>query len=425
MFYGYSAYSSQSILFKMLLLIVVAFIFELYANRGLKKVFEKQKHNKWLKLFVKFNWIILILYTIFSLSYLTLTNLPCDHSVRMKYILWLNTTFILIYGSKAIFCFFILLRDILRLIRIIVEIITHKQVTSMVLIKKYFLKSGIIISSILFMLIAYGILIGRQDYKVQKVEIQLDNLPEAFNDYKIVQISDLHIGSFGNQNKFDYAIELINELNPDIVVFTGDMVNLKAEEALTYVTTFNKIQAKDGKYAVLGNHDFGDYNECYGPSHRLENVNLLIEYQREMGFINLQNESICLFRGNDSIALLGVKNWAVTPYHKYGDIDMALEHCKNVPIKILLSHDPHHWEMEVKDQYDIALTLSGHTHGAQIGIDLPFYQWCPLDWMYPYWGGLYEVNQKYLYINHGLGVIGFQGRIGIRPEITLISLISK
>lgn len=409
---------------KLLLLIVVAFFIDLYFQRGFKQLFNKRRSN-FLHYFIRINWIFFLFFTAFSTSYLLLFQLACDHPFRVRYVIWIHTFFLLTYMPKTAFNLFLLLRDILRLIRVSIEKIVKKRVISKVLIKKRFLKSGFILSCFLFMAILYGIGFGKNHFKVKKIDIHFEDLPESFNKYKLVQISDIHFGSYGPRANFKNAVEIINDLDADLVVFTGDMVNFKAEEAEAWISLFKTIKSEDGKFAVLGNHDFGDYIECYDQEDRNQNLEKLLNSQGEMGFRNLMNESTHIFRGKDSLLLVGVMNWAIEPYKKYGDLHEALGTGKNSAFKILLSHDPHHWEMEVKDKYTIDLTLSGHTHGAQFGIDLPFYQWCPIDWMYTYWGGLYEENSKYLYINQGLGVIGFHGRIGMRPEITLISLHSK
>jgi predicted MPP superfamily phosphohydrolase len=425
MFYGYSAYTNSSINIKIILLLVFALLIELYARRGFLELFQQQKRRKSIRIFLKINLYLFFTFSLMSLLFVGLRLLSESISYRYNLVFWFYTLFVLLYAPKAVFCLFELLRDVLRLIRVTTEKLIRKKVISMVLIKRIFLKAGFLFSIFCVFLIVYSISIGRQHYKVTDIQLELPNLPMSFDGYRIVQISDLHLGSFSFNEKHEKMVELINAQNPDLLVMTGDMVNFRAEEAEDFIEALKKTKAKDGKYAVLGNHDFGDYMLGFNEEERIKNTELLIRYQEEMGFKNLQNEAVSIHRKEDSIALVGVMNWSEPPYRKYGNMEKALENCQEVSCKILLSHDPSHWEKEILEHYAIDLTLSGHTHGAQLGIDLPFYQWCPLEWMHPYWGGLYEENAKYLYVNRGLGVIAFLGRIGMRPEITCIQLKSK
>ncbi len=289
-------------------------------------------------------------------------------------------------------------------------------------------KFGFAVCLLLTCLVVWGILFGRHDYTINPVEVKFDSLPPAFDGYKIVQISDVHAGSFfGFTGRFQKAVEMINAQNPDLIVFTGDMVNNFAEEAYPLIPVFSELKARDGKYAVLGNHDYGVYYEWETCIEEETNLEELEQAITRMGFDLLNNRAVVLTKGNlDRIALVGVENWGIAKRHpKKGDIEQATDSVRNIPFKILLSHDPSFWTEKIEGKTDIALTLSGHTHGGQVGIKFRRKYYGPSMIEYPYWSGLYQVGNQYLYVNRGLGVIGYPGRIGILPEITVITLRSE
>ncbi|WP_191858120.1 metallophosphoesterase [Hanstruepera ponticola] len=276
-----------------------------------------------------------------------------------------------------------------------------------------------------FFVIAYGIFKAAYRFKIHHLELPFDNLPAAFNGLKIVQISDLHLGSFNHRFKIlKRAFKLINELNPDIICFTGDLVNNYAWELRGWSRVFRILQAKIGMYAVLGNHDYGDYSKWQSEEEKEKNFNRIKSFLTENGFNLLLNESNLIKIDQDKIAIVGVENWGNPPFKQYGDLNKALKHVENKDFKILLSHDPSHWSQEVITQTNIALTLSGHTHGMQAGIQLKKKQWSPIKYKYKHWAGLYEYDKQFLYVNRGLGWMGFPGRLGMRPEITCITLKS-
>ncbi|MFC2113738.1 metallophosphoesterase [Bacteroidota bacterium] len=425
MFYGYSSYTEFNQILKLVILVITAFFLDVYFIRGIKALISKKNRRLIYKLVIRTNWIVFFLFLSFVLGYFIIRNTDCDNPVRPLYIIWVNTVFILVYFPKILFNVLQLLQDILRLIQFTLEKLLRKKVISNVLFKNIFLKTGALLSVFVFLIIFQGIFWGKYNFKIKQVILEFQNLPTAFDGYKVVQFSDIHFGSFSEYAPFEEAIKLINNLHPDLLLFTGDMVNFKATEAEPWINLFNGLESVDGKFAVLGNHDFGDYVACYNEIQRGEEVSRLLRIQQKMGFENLQNESVNIHKGNDSLALLGVMNWSNPPYKSYGNLEKAYHGNSEALFKILLSHDPHHWEQEVRDNYLIDLTLSGHTHGAQFGIDLPFYRWCPIKWKYKYWGGLYSEKGKFLYVNTGLGLIGFHGRIGMRPEITEIILRKK
>ena len=272
--------------------------------------------------------------------------------------------------------------------------------------------------------IIYGIYRGKYNYKVLKYTLSFEDLPAAFDGYKLTQISDIHSGSFDNMEKVKYAVDLINEQESDVILFTGDMVNNKVEELVPYKDVFNKLKAKDGLFSVLGNHDYGDYVQWDSDEAKHQNLEDLKSLQKEIGFTVLLNESKFLEKNGDRIAIVGVENWGVGGFKKAGDLKKASQNINENDFKILMSHDPSHWEKEViQDDYHYHLTLSGHTHGMQFGIEIPgWFKWSPVKWRYKYWAGIYQELGQYINVNRGFGYLAFPGRVGIWPEITVIEL---
>jgi predicted MPP superfamily phosphohydrolase len=253
--------------------------------------------------------------------------------------------------------------------------------------------------------------------------IKCNTLPKAFDGLKIVQVSDLHLGSFNyNYSKLESAVEKINNLKPDYIVITGDLVNNYAWELRGWEVIFNKLIAKKGKYAILGNHDYGDYSKWDSIKDKTSNFEAIKQFYRTIDFRLLLNESEILSKNNDQIAIIGVENWGKSAYKQYGDLQKGIAKVNSIPFKILLSHDPSHWEEEVLTKTDIVLTLSGHTHGMQAAFQFKNLQWSPIKYKFKHWTGFYKYKAQYLYVNRGLGWLGFPARIGMRPEITLIEL---
>ncbi|MDP4185181.1 MAG: metallophosphoesterase [Bacteroidota bacterium] len=289
-----------------------------------------------------------------------------------------------------------------------------------------FVRIGFILSSICFMAISLGMLFGKTDVRIHKVEIPIDNLPKSFENFCIVQISDFHAGTpslapFGNS----FHLDKINNYHPDIVVFTGDMINNFAHETPPWFEYFKSIRASYGKYSILGNHDYGDYSKWSSAKEKKANLDRLMQDEQNMGFSVLRNESVAIKKGKDSIALVGVENWGNPPFPRYGNLNKALTRTQNIAVKILLTHDPNHWNKEVREKTNIQLTLSGHTHGMQFGVELDGFLFSPASILSKEWGGLYKMNNQYLYVNTGLGALGFPGRIDMPAELTVLILKSK
>ena len=280
------------------------------------------------------------------------------------------------------------------------------------------------IAALPFSALLYGMVKGKYNFKVLKYNLEFDDLPNSFDGYQITQISDVHSGSFDNREKIEYAINLINKQKSDVLLFTGDMVNNMAEEMLPWKGLFSTLSAKDGKFSVLGNHDYGDYVDWETEEAKRNNLSDLKNLQKEMGFDLLLNDSRYLQKGEDRIALIGVENWGRGGFKKAGDLKKAVSNINKDDFKILMSHDPSHWEDQVlKDDYHYHLTLSGHTHGMQFGIEIPgWIKWSPAKWRYKYWAGVYEEMGQMINVNRGFGFLGYPGRVGIWPEITVITL---
>lgn len=290
--------------------------------------------------------------------------------------------------------------------------------------RKFISSVAIGIAAIPFASLLYGMYRGKYNYKVLKYALEFDDLPDAFDGYTITQISDVHSGSFDNKKKVAYGVDLINEQQSDVILFTGDLVNNKADEMLAWKDYFSKLTAKDGVYSVLGNHDYGDYIGWPSERDKKENLQKLKNIQKDMGWQLLLNEHVTISRNGEQIKLIGVENWGAGGFKKAGDLEKACAGVSKSDFKILMSHDPSHWAEKVKqDDRHFHLTLSGHTHGMQFGIEIPgWFKWSPVKYRYENWAGIYEELGRYINVNRGFGFLGYPGRVGIWPEVTVIQL---
>lgn len=393
-----------------------------------KKVFTYSRFNK--SVTVVFYWLplILLIGTSFSLIFLQLNT-------------WNPWVRNLIFGSifsfylaKIIMAMILGIADLLKIIRQTYQLIVSrsekpkdevsKKITRAKFLENVALVTGGLVVSSMFV----GMFKWVHDFNIKEVFVSIKNLPDIFEDYKIVQISDLHLGTWSNEGPLMDAINLINDLNPDLVVFTGDLVNYSTDEAFRFKEILAELKAKDGVYAILGNHDYGDYIKWPSKAEKQQNMESLYQFYNSINWKLLRNENVVIERGEDKLALIGVENWGANKrFPQLGNIVKASKGIGKVPVKILLSHDPSHWDAVVlKEHQDIDLMLAGHTHGFQFGIEIPGIKWSPAQYIYQQWAGLYENNEtkQQLYVNRGLGSIGYPGRIGILPEITLINLQS-
>jgi predicted MPP superfamily phosphohydrolase len=336
---------------------------------------------------------------------------------------------IILLICKLIGSTFILVDDLTRLIRWLFNLVftptanTEAKVGNLSRLK-FLNQLALVMAAIPFSAFIYGMIKSGFDYKVRKVRLVLPNLPAAFNGLKIVQLSDIHTGSFVSSEPLEKALRMIQEQNADVIFFTGDLVNNITEEAIPYTEIFKQVKAPLGVFSTLGNHDYGDYVQWPSVEAKQKNFEDIKNLHAEFGWKLLMNEHIILKKGDAEIAVLGVENWgAAMRFPKYGDLKKAHAGTENFPVKLLLSHDPSHWDAQVRKQYpDIDLTFSGHTHGMQFGIEIPGFRWSPSKYIYKQWADLYQEGKQFLYVNRGLGFLGYPGRVGILPEITVVEL---
>ncbi len=344
---------------------------------------------------------------------------------------YLFAVIVTLYLSKLIVVFFLIIDDIIRLFRWIFQRLFYSQTIDEVqgggdLGRLRFLSQlGLIMGGGLFALFTKGMIKGVYDYQVHLKKLKLKNLPEAFRGLKIVHISDIHSGSWQNEQEVKRGIEMIKQQNADVIFFTGDLVNNVATEVEPWMETLGEIKAPMGVYSILGNHDYGDYVFWPTPQDKINNLNNLKEVHAKLGWKLMLNEHTYLQKGDSKIGLIGVENWGRGKrWPKYGRLKEAKQGMEDVPVKILLSHDPSHWNAEVTTEHsDIDLMLAGHTHGMQFGVEWGSFRWSPSQWAYTQWADLYNEKEQYLYVNRGFGFLGYPGRVGILPEITVIELV--
>jgi len=393
---------------------IIYFLLTFYASRSLKTL-KVPRWVEWLFWLITIGVIIHLLYHWFCRGKVV-WSAPQQYAIA-GLLTWL------------IICLFVtlplLLEDITRLIKAIFRKPTNApRIPSR---RKFVSTLGWGLAAIPFASILYSIFKGKYNYKVWKYTLYFDNLPKAFDGYRITQISDIHCGSFDNYEKIRYGVELINSQKSDVILFTGDLVNNLANEVHNWKSLFATLQAPDGVFSIMGNHDYGDYSSWETSEAKQQNLEHLFQLQKQMGWQLLLNEHCYLERNGEKIALIGVENWGHGRFSKYGDLNKAMEGINTEDFKILMSHDPTHWqEVVLPENKDIQLTLSGHTHGMQCGIEIPgWLKWSPSQYIYKYWGGMYEEGGKYLNVNRGFGYHAFPGRLGVWPEITVIELKTK
>ncbi len=422
--YALPKYAGQYIVF------VILVLMDLYLWSSVKKqVFNYRKYLSVILSFVY--WLPFIALMGFGIGAAIIPVIDWNDTFR-TYLLG----FILIfYAAKMFPVIFILLSDIILLIdrffvlfkkekRQKLEIGEGKGMTRSKFLKYLgYISGGLVMGTMLT-----GMFKWVYQFNFIKQKIRIPNLPVSFHGLKIVQISDMHLGSWASEKPLEQAVEMINNSEPDLILFTGDLVNFATKEAFRFESILKKLKAKNGVYTILGNHDYGDYVNWPSKQAKRANMDEMYDLYDRMGWVMLNNDNRVFENGSGKLALLGVENWGANPrFPKYGDIEKAYAGTEDADVHILMTHDPSHWEKIIKpNSYNIDLSLSGHTHGFQFGIETPGIKWSPAKWMYKYWAGLYkdESTNRYLYVNRGLGVIGYPGRIGILPEITQLELVS-
>jgi len=330
--------------------------------------------------------------------------------------------------GKIIWMAFLLTDDLIRLVRLVLQktgAVSVEAGTSVNSVSRlrFLSQAGALLGAGLITAMTWGVAKGAHNYSIRRRTLRLANLPEAFRGLKIVQISDIHSGSFWSYDAVKRGIDMILQERPDVIFFTGDLVNDRADEMEPWKELFGRLKAPMGVYSILGNHDYGDYVPWASAEAKRANLEQLKQTHADLGWNLLLNEHRTLEKEGASIAILGVENWSnKARFPKYGRLNEALQGTEAYPVKLLLSHDPSHWKEQVLGKTDIQATFSGHTHGMQFGVEIPGFRWSPIQYVYRQWAGLYRQGRQFLYVNRGFGFLGYPGRVGILPEITVIEL---
>ena len=413
-----------------LILTALLLVVDAYTFKGLKMLMKNIDSQLIKRIFTWVYWAIsigMVLLLFFSIGYFN--SALESHSYKVPFTV--ASIFMIYLSPKLFFIVFHLIEDISFIgYWGVKKVIESSETTEMYSRSEFLVQSisklGIGIAGLQFGAMIYGATKGRFNYDIVHQPIEFDNLPDSFNGVKIVQLSDIHVGSFfDNHKEIEKAINKVNELNPDYILFTGDMVNNYAWELDGWEEIIGKLKAKQGKFSILGNHDYADYVQWDNEADKAKNLDSLKQRQAKMGFRLLLNESVKLERNGEFIELLGLENWGKGRFAKYGDLVKTMKNSVTNSFKILMSHDPSHWDEQVLEKTDINLALAGHTHGMQYGVKIGSFQFSPVQFRYHRWAGLYTENKQHLYVNRGFGYIGFAGRVGISPEITLIELRKK
>ncbi len=404
---------------RLLILSVLILIIDLFAFQAFRYLVMGSAKSVRMATYVVY-WAIPVMTVLFVIGFATgwSENLPKGFIVTFR------TLIFIVYFAKLMIAAVILIDDFRRLIfgALNIGFSEWKLSTQR---SKWMTYTAIALGSIPLFSLIYGMARNPYRYQVLKTKVPVKDLHPDLEGIKIVQISDIHSGSFLMKEPVERSIDLINELKPDIVFFTGDLVNSKADEMEPFIEMFSKIDAPLGVFSVLGNHDYGDYHQWPTPADKVKNFETLLSTHKALGWDLLMNEHRKVVVKESVINVIGVENFSANArFPKYGDLAKASEGISGNGVNILLSHDPSHWDYQVlKDFKQINLTLSGHTHGFQFGVEIPgFVKWSPIQYMYPRWAGLYQIDQQYLYVNRGLGFLGYPGRVGILPEITMLTL---
>ena len=339
---------------------------------------------------------------------------------------WMLSLFLTFLVTKIIFSLILLLGDVGRLFAGAYSLATDNHAVKHIPSRRKFISElAIFIAAFPFFGFIYAIVRGKYDYKVHRQTLYYDNLPDAFDGFTITQLSDIHSGSFDNETAMQRGIDLAQAQKSDLFVFTGDLVNNLAEEIEQYIDNFSQLRSPYGQFSILGNHDYGDYIQWDSPEKKAANLEKLKGHHRDLGFRLMLDENIDIEKDGQKISLIGIQNWG-RGFVQVGDLNKALNGVDKDAFKILLSHDPTHWEEQVRyHPTNIDLTLSGHTHGAQFGVEVAGLRWSPVQYRYLDWAGLINEKNRYLYVNRGFGFLAFSGRLGIWPEVTVITLKKK
>ena len=408
-----------------IILLFVLLLVDFYVFQALKLV--TKGCNETLKLIIYYSYWSM---TVFAAVIMILHVFIDSSKWNKAFATYSFAVIVLTYLSKIFVVLFLLIDDLIRLVKYISTLFQSRANTTTesgnvgISRLEFLSQMGLMIAAVPFFSTIYGMVRGPFRFEVRKQKLVFSNLPTAFNGLKIVQISDIHSGSFLSTQPMEDMVNLVMKQNADVIFFTGDLVNNRNDEMDEFKTILNKIKAPMGVFSIFGNHDYGDYTSWNSEAEKTANRKNLIQTHKDLGWNLLLNEHIALQKQDDMIAVIGVENWSSVMKHpKHGDMVKATKNLPDVPFKILLSHDPTHWHHEVSEKFkDIDLTLSGHTHGMQYGVEIPGFKWSLVQYVYKEWAGLYNKGKQYIYVNRGVGFIGYPGRVGIMPEITVIEL---
>jgi predicted MPP superfamily phosphohydrolase len=421
------SHSQKTMIFRFLIVLSIIVLVDLYFFQSLKTITATWSESKRV-LAGRIYWGVTLAGAIFVLfNIITYKNPVINRTVG----LYIFCFYMILFISKLIGSLPLMFEDIGRGVKWIVAF--FNKGTDLPAVKggmsrgKFISYTALTLAAIPFGTMIYGMVKTAFDFKIQRKKIPIAKLPAAFEGLKIVQISDIHSGSFISDAHFKNAVEMIMNEKPDLIFFTGDLVNDRSDEAEPYKNVWKNLSAPLGVFSVLGNHDYGDYVLWDTPELKQANLERLFGIHKEMGWDLLRNEHRIIEKNGEKIGLVGVENWgAALRFPRKGDMKKAQLGMDDVPVKILLSHDPSHWEAKIlKEHPEIDLTLSGHTHGFQFGIEIPGFKWSPSQYVYPQWAGHYSNGNQHLYVNRGLGFLGYLGRVGIRPEISVLELTAS
>lgn len=400
---------------------IVVIVSDIYFFRAIKALFVKDNlKQKRLKIILI---IMTLIFAAFEASWFLIIGNPGDDPIKYRQLYMLLNIFILLYLPKAAMAIPLIIYDLYRFVVLLI----NKTKVSGLKFKNYLwvLVMSLFIYAATLAFCINGFTFSKTNIKLQNIKLCFSDLPEEFNGFKIIQISDLHLGSYKDTCFISKATRIIKDLSPDMLLMTGDMINVSDVETENYVNIFSDLKFPYGKFCILGNHDIGDYFKLREINNQAEITNKLVEAEKKMGFVVLIDSACYIKKGKDSIALAGVNNIGNYPFKRTGDLNKALSYTKNNDFVILMSHDPNHWKDEVSGGTNISLTLSGHTHAMQLACVTDMFKFSPSRFIFKYWYGEYALGKQVLYVNPGLGYSGFSARIGIRPEITIITLNKK
>ncbi|MCB0761913.1 MAG: metallophosphoesterase [Flavobacteriales bacterium] len=407
-------------LFVALIFLLVVLTIDIYVGVSLRKILQPLR--TWLRRLV---WSLDILsWMVTAIILYTMIFNPRDGMYDRD--LFENITvglFMAFLVSKLLLIAFLLIQDVLGWPGKLRRAVRAQQARPVNESRRRFIgQTGLVLASLPFTSLLWGMAKGRYNYAVKRQVLYFSDLPEAFEGFTITQISDIHSGSFDNMEAVQRGVDLIAAQNSDMILFTGDLVNGMSYEIEPYLEMFGKLSAPFGKYSTMGNHDYGIYEEWENEQQQIDNTDKIMDHHATMGFRLLNNESLKIEKDGQHFRLAGVENWGKPPFPSKGDLDATFPDTER-EFTVLMSHDPHHWDEKVlHHEKHVDLTLSGHTHGMQFGVEIPWLKWSPVQYVYPRWAGLYAEGRKMLYVNRGFGFIGYPGRVGVMPEITVLEL---